>query len=437
MIKNQFNKMFIIAIATTIFGQVYMNPFGTDFRISIGIVVLALLLVRFEDTPIFRTTLMTGFVVVVFRILLGVASGGVGLELLRVHFPAFFFYLTYGMLFKLLNIREAVKQPVLLVTYISITDVTANLVEALVRYEFNRSSVEVVFTSILFAGAIRGLIVLILNVLLLFYNVVLLKDENNHRIKEFLLLASKMRSGSFFLKKSMNDVEKAMSKSYYLYSKLTHRDNEAFSSEDIRLFREEILELTNEIHEVKKDNERIIAGLEKIIPADIHMDRIPLMEIIEILVENTDSLAVVQQKEIDIRTWIKDKKILVGDYYPLITILINLLSNSVDAVKRKGTIGITQIEDQDCLILDIMDTGEGIKNSKKNIVFSPGYSTKYDMKTGQMSSGVGLTHVKALVEDFYGGTIHLRENQPGNTVFRVAIKKDRLQGGQPYENLSD
>jgi len=51
------------------------------------------------------------------------------------------------------------------------------------------------------------------------------------------------------------------------------------------------------------------------------------------------------------------------------------------------------------------------------------------MKTGQMSSGVGLTHVKALVEDFYGGTIHLRENQPGNTVFRVAIRKDRLQGG--------
>jgi len=139
-----------------------------------------------------------------------------------------------------------------------------------VRYEFNRSSVEVVFTSILIVGAIRGLIVLILHILLLFYNVVILKDENNMRIKEFLLLASKMRSGSFFLKKSMNDVEKAMSKSYYLYSKLSHRGSEAFSPGEIQQFKEEILALTNEIHEVKKDNERIIAGLERIIPSDIH-----------------------------------------------------------------------------------------------------------------------------------------------------------------------
>jgi len=126
---------------------------------------------------------------------------------------------------------------------------------------------------------------------------------------------------------------------------------------------------------------------------------------------------------------IRDKKILIGDYYPLITILINLLSNSVDAIKGKGIIEVRQVEDPEDLIVEIMDTGEGIRQSKKNIVFSPGYSTKFDIKTGQMSSGVGLTHVKALVEDFYKGKIELDENQSGHTVFRVRIKKDRLLGG--------
>ncbi len=426
MTDNKFNKIAIIALATALFGQVYLNPFNTDFRISIGIVVLTLLLIKFKDTPIIITTIITGLVVVVFRVSLGYIAGQNFISLIEIHLPAFFFYLSYGILLKMFSVREIVKQPILLITFLTFSDVLSNIIEASIRYEYHSVSAKIVISSLLTAGLLRASIVFILNLGLIFYSIVILKDENNMRIKEFLVLASKMKTESFFLKKSMNDVEKAMNKSYYLYNQFNSLDFQNISVEDTNDLKEEILELTKDIHELKKDNERVVVSIEKIIPKNTQLDEMQLDEIINMLKENTENLAEMSNKDIKINASIVNKKLVINDYYPLITVLINLLSNAVDAIKQYGVISITQIENKEWLILQITDNGKGINTTERDIIFKPGYSTKYDKKTGQMSGGIGLTHVKAMIEDYYKGNIEMISNESQGTRFQIEILKSKL-----------
>ncbi|MCK5763119.1 MAG: GHKL domain-containing protein [Clostridiales bacterium] len=426
MTNNKFNKIAIIALATALFGQVYLNPFNTDFRISIGIVVLTLLLIKFKNTPIIITTIITGLVVVVFRVLLGYIAGQNFISLIEIHLPAFFFYLSYGILLKMFSVREIVKQPILLITFLTFSDVLSNIIEASIRYEYHNVSAKIVISSLLTAGLLRASIVFILNLGLIFYSIVILKDENNMRIKEFLVLASKMKTESFFLKKSMNDVEKAMNKSYYLYNQFNSLDFQNISIKDTNDLKEEILELTKDIHELKKDNERVVVSIEKIIPKNTQLDEMQLDEIISMLKENTENLAEMSNKDIKINASIVNKKLVISDYYPLITVLINLLSNAVDAINQYGVISITQIENKEWLILQITDNGKGINTTERDIIFKPGYSTKYDKKTGQMSGGIGLTHVKAMIEDYYEGNIEMISNESQGTRFQIEILKSKL-----------
>ncbi len=426
MKNNIFKKILIIAIATALFGQVYINPFNTDFRISIGVVVMALLILKFKGTPIVITMAITGMVVVTFRIALGYISGQDMHTLVQTHYPTFFFYLTYGLIMKIFRIKELVNQPMLLITFLGFADVFSNVVEAAIRYEFINITAKIVLPSLFFVGFLRTLIIFLLHLGLVFYSTIILKDENNEKIKEFLLLASKMRTESFFLTKGMSDIEKAMNKSYYLYNQMIESEVNDITDALLVKFRHDILDLTKDIHEVKKDNERVIAGIEKLIPNIVELEELKFDEIIQMLIENTTNLAKMQGKTLYINELIVYKKLTIKNYYPMITILINLLSNAVDAVDGSGLILIEQHLDSNYLVLDIVDNGSGIKPDQKSIIFEPGYSTKFDNKTGQMSCGIGLTHVKALIEDYYQGDINLVSKRDERTRFRVRFLKEKL-----------
>jgi two-component system sensor histidine kinase YcbA len=426
MNRNIIGKIGIIALSTAFFGQVYVNPFNTDFRISIGVVVMALLLLKFKNTPIVITLFITGITVVAFRMLIGYLSGESLGVLYQIHMPTFFFYMTYGLLMKIFSVRETVNQPILLITFIGFADIFSNVIEAAARYEFVNVTAEIVLPSLFLIGFLRAFIIFTLNLGLMFYTIIILKDENNEKIKEFLVLASKMKTESFFLEKSMNDIEQAMNKSYCLYNEMMSLDASEITDGHVVEFRLEILELSKDIHEVKKDNERVIAGIKKLIPDTVHMEEMKFDEIVVMLMENTENLAKMQGKNIFIKNHIVYKNMTIKNYYPMITILINLLSNAVDAIEDNGAIVLEQHLDKEYLVVDIIDNGTGIRDDLRDIIFEPGYSSKFDAKTGQMSSGIGLTHVKTLIENYYDGSIELVNRPEENTRFRLSFKKEKL-----------
>ena len=108
-----------------------------------------------------------------------------------------------------------------------------------------------------------------------------------------------------------------------------------------------------------------------------------------------------RSKNIKFTILIKDN-ISINEYYIIFTILNNLITNAIDAIEDKGTIKIIEEVNLDNVILSIMNDGEAIDNELIPFIFNPGFTTKFDDKTGKPSTGIGLSHVRNLIDELNG-----------------------------------
>ena len=100
-------------------------------------------------------------------------------------------------------------------------------------------------------------------------------------------------------------------------------------------------------------------------------------------------------------------------------VIENLCKNAVDAMGGEcGQIVLHLEQLENKVVVEISDTGKGIK--KKNIknVFRPGFTTK------QRGWGLGLSLAKRIVEDYHHGKIFVKSSELGKgTTFRIELKK--------------
>lgn len=85
----------------------------------------------------------------------------------------------------------------------------------------------------------------------------------------------------------------------------------------------------------------------------------------------------------------------------------NLMKNAVDAMSGKGSLDIKLFCQEDRAIVEVTDTGVGIKKSRFRKIFRAGYSSK---KRGW---GLGLALVKRIVEEYHNGKIYVKESVEG------------------------
>lgn len=94
-------------------------------------------------------------------------------------------------------------------------------------------------------------------------------------------------------------------------------------------------------------------------------------------------------------------------------VIINLLSNAMDAMDKGGTLTIRTYDDNDKVVLEIKDTGTGIPEEIKEEIFEPYYSTK-----GSKGTGLGLSIVKEIVEA-HNGRIEVESKLDHGTLFKL------------------
>src|SRR5699024_12484730 len=78
--------------------------------------------------------------------------------------------------------------------------------------------------------------------------------------------------------------------------------------------------------------------------------------------------------------------------YMTLSIINNLVTNAIEAINTKVTIHINLINSNKKLISEISDNGPGIKDAHTDIIFEPGFTTKYD-QNGNASAGMGLNYI--------------------------------------------
>ncbi len=109
-------------------------------------------------------------------------------------------------------------------------------------------------------------------------------------------------------------------------------------------------------------------------------------------------------------------KTIWSNPYQLRQVLINLLTNAIDAIDKGGTITIVLGWQSDAVVLKVTDTGSGIPRENLAKIFEPFFTTK---SPGE-GTGLGLFVTRGII-DKLGGSIAVESEVGRGTTFSVAL----------------
>lgn len=420
--RNRLQEMLLVGLFTALMGQVNFYPFGTDFRITIGVVVFTFLLLYFHSISIIATSIITGVAVLFIRVGIDVfAYAEVAGNAFDKHLPALMYYVSYGIIIDRASFRRLFEKPIYFIIALSIADVASNFLELLIRNQVNGRFFELIFSTLMLAAVIRSCLILALFWVIKYYSLFITKEEHQRRYKDLLLLTAELKSEVFFLKKSMQDIEGAMAKSYSVYNAL--KENDSLGRDALERIMSDCLNLSIDIHEIKKDYNRIVLSMEKLMPAGNLYKTMKMSEIFETIEDIFTRYLEVINKDISL-SFELSKDFRTSEYFILISILNNLIQNSVEACYRSDSyVKVRCSLEEDGVFFFVLDNGKGIKEKEQALIFEPGYTTKFNPETGQVSTGLGLTHIKLLTEHLRG-SVSLYNAIEGITEFRLLFPKD-------------
>ena len=125
-------------------------------------------------------------------------------------------------------------------------------------------------------------------------------------------------------------------------------------------------------------------------------------------------------KKIEMKTELPTDDIIINMNASLFEWVIeNLCKNAVDAMGGKvGSITLRLEETDKRAIVEVSDTGKGIKKKDIRNVFRPGFTTK------ERGWGLGLSLAKRIVEEYHHGKIYVKSSEVGKeTTFRIELRK--------------
>jgi len=144
-----------------------------------------------------------------------------------------------------------------------------------------------------------------------------------------------------------------------------------------------------------------------------HKDRFLLRDSVDMIVRIYTSKILEKNAEIEID--INESVMIESQESKFIQIVMNLLSNAIDAIESDGKIVIAaRCKPSEC-VLTIGDDGEGIDEMDQRKIFKAFYSSK------SAGTGLGLYSVKNIIEEF-GGSIRFESERHVGTTFTITIR---------------
>jgi len=125
---------------------------------------------------------------------------------------------------------------------------------------------------------------------------------------------------------------------------------------------------------------------------------------------------ILQKNNIEYELICDERLMVITNQESLKHILINLISNAIDAMDNGGKIAFKAYEDSNNLVLECIDTGVGIAKENLEKIFNPFYTTKEPGK----GTGLGLYIVYNEVKKL-NGDITVDSKQGEGTAFKILI----------------
>ena len=414
-------QLLLCAGLIALISQVSVALYDDGFHISVAIVLFQALLFLAPELPILPLTLLTAAGVFLLRLgvrlLLGQPLAGSWTE----HAPEMVFYLCFGLLCALLlRRRRARPYRPLCGLLLAAVDAVSNLAELLVRMG-TAALTPALLGQIVLVGAVRAALAGLLLLALDRYGVRLLRREDSERYRRLLLMTADLRSEVVWMEKGAALAEQTMNEAYRLCRTLRAAGTDP-------AFSDAALTIAKDVHEVKKDYALVMRGISAALEQDADRDGMPLSELLRILRRSTEQFARAAGKDAAVACRCA-AELRTGRYYELMSIFRNLMNNAVEAAPagRPVHLTLTAEEAGGDLRFTLEDDCGGIPADRLDQIFLPGFSSKINPATGEISRGLGLAIVRDLAEDRLGGRVAVR-SAGGHTVFTVEIPRTSLEG---------
>lgn len=406
----------LAGLFVALLAEISINPFGTAFRFSLGPIALSFFSLFFPMLPAYLSGLAAGIAVPITHTVFAWArqphaSMAELLPVAQSYVPETLAYSILGAALYIFRVHERTRAPIQVMALVAVADCLTNVVELFIRTE------PVTLHALVLMGLVAvGRAAVSAGVFYVLQEGVRERQWalERRRYMEKLLWVTNLQTETFFLRKSSGEIEQIMAKAHKLYRHLAGHSGEPAA-----------LEIAKDIHEVKKDHQRTLSSLMRLVEMPPLKPEMAFSEIVELVVETNGTYAATAGKQMlfDVHLGTDFRTPRFGRW---ITILNNLVTNGVEACSLQGSITVRAEHTGEFLQVRVRDTGSGIAGEDWELIFSPGFSTKPDPVTGAFSSGIGLTHVAGLVKSM-GGTIRVERSDPGGTTFLVSVPWESLE----------
>lgn len=359
----------------------------------------------------------------VFRWLL-IYEPGQGYSSIMTVVPDIFFYIAYGIVFYMIynGHFKGTREIKSIAAAAFFSDLTGNIIEVSIRVYPDLIPFKII-QSLIAIAVIRTFILIGILVLINSYSGFLNRMEHERKYRNLTMLASKLKSEIYFMHRNMDKIESVMNKSFTAY-KLSREHSENPGVQEL------LLDVAKDVHEFKKDYIRVINVVESLYPQVMEISSLTVREIVKLIDIHVKDQYSSTNGRVYINYAVYSDAIIHSHYY-FISILNNLIFNAIEASSpdRINYVNLDITEENDDLRIVVADTGTGIDPEHMSCIFNPGFSTKFDEETGDISRGIGLTLVKSLVETNFLGQMNAASRVGEGTTFTLLLPLSVL-GGQ-------
>ncbi len=418
---NKNKKIILTILIIGLSAQLYIDFYISNFKFSFAAVMFPILLYMCDEINPILLGFSSAFSLYFFRILFCIISGGILKKGIINFFPEAIFYIIYSIVFYIFG-KLFTKLSIKKIFFIALgCDFLSNIVEVFIRIGMDLFSKNLYIIKFLAMVAfVRAGIALLIIIGFKYYRMFLVKEEHEKRYKKLLWMTSRLKTEIYWMQKNMDNIENVMSNAYELFLKINNEeDRESWANRS--------LEISKDVHEIKKEYGLVVRGIEDILANKLDDKGMYFHELALILKESMDTEIKYQNKNI-ILNFDLNKNFYTEKHYYLMSILRNIIMNSIDSIEHKGKIVfIHKISDEEHLFI-IKDNGSGINKKDLKHIFSPGYSTKINYNTGKINRGLGLSLVKNIVENQLNGNISVFSEKNKGTTFKISIPIIELEG---------
>lgn len=401
------------------FAQMNLSLFADGFKVAMGICCMAAAAYLVPTLSMPLMIILADLGVFASRVLAGLFQGSSLHEAMSYSCPEIVFYLTAGILiWALRGLTGRRLAPAAYACAVCFIDFLSNFIELSIRMDPSglTSRILIVIAAV---ALIRGAALLIMLMIANEYRLTLLKRTNAEQYRSLMLLMARLQGEVAWMEKGSLNVEKIMTDAYSLYTKL---DSSGAPRELVR----SALDISKDIHEVKKEYSLIVRGIRDVIDAEPPGSGMDVKHLLMMVGDANTAASRGLPVRPDIRVECEDG-IYTNSPYLILSVFNNLVTNAVEAFDGSPAdppprphITIRQRRDGSDFLFTVSDDGPGVSEDIAANIFEPGYSTKIDFDTGVVGRGLGLAIVHDIVTSSLKGSIRM-DSGPDGTTFILRI----------------